>query len=123
MRRWTPRRPSAELRARIFGAPSAGPAAVRAFSDFSRWLVPAAGCFLLAVGSLSQRLPSQLSGAAETQLIGTEWNRVDLSVQLAMRQAEPEMATAQADLFSTSRTILAQPVSSNISQTNHSIQQ
>jgi hypothetical protein len=111
------------VRARIFGAPAAATTAAQALSDFSRWLVPAAGCFLLAVGSLSQKLPSQLSGAVETQLIGTEWNRVDLSVQLAMRQTEPDRTMARVDPFSTSRTILAQPVSSNISQTNHSIQQ
>jgi hypothetical protein len=121
MRRWTPRRPSPELRARIFGATAGGSGAAQALSDFSRWLVPAAGCFLLAVGTLSQRMPGPLSTPETNWVVGTEWNRVDLSVHLAMRESDPDVP--HLDPFTASRTILTQPVSSTFSHTNHSIQQ
>jgi hypothetical protein len=41
----------------LFGRPARAQAAVSLFSDFSRWLVPAFGCFLLVVAGLSQRMP------------------------------------------------------------------
>ena len=65
LKKWTPRQPSPELRARIFRAP-AQMASIRTgrraadrgfFADLTYWLVPALGCFLLAAGTLSHRYP------------------------------------------------------------------
>jgi hypothetical protein len=71
LRTWRPRRPSPELRAQIFAEPAVS--AARALSEFSRWLVPSFGCFLLAVGSLSQRLPGNGHIMAQSLLtIGTQ---------------------------------------------------
>lgn len=121
MLRWTPRRPSPELRARIFGSPAPVTVAARALADFSRWLVPAFGCFLLVVGGLSQRGPGHLAAAQETNWLGTEWNRVDLSVQLALRNnASPISALGHAADLSTGRAAFAQPPA--ISHTNQLIQ-
>ena len=58
LRKWTPRPASPELRQRIFGvAPRPAAAPIR-FADFSQWLVPVFGCFLLVVGTLSSRYPA-----------------------------------------------------------------
>jgi hypothetical protein len=59
LRRWAPRQPSPELRRRIFrqvAAPEASPRNLVA--DFSQWLVPAFGCFLLVAGTLTSRYPA-----------------------------------------------------------------
>jgi hypothetical protein len=57
LRKWKPRPPSPELRARIFDArPQAGGAAAAIAFDFrelTRFIVPAFGCFLLVMASLS----------------------------------------------------------------------
>jgi hypothetical protein len=45
------------LRARLFGQPARAQAAVHTIGAFSRWLVPAFGCFLLVAGGISQRSP------------------------------------------------------------------
>lgn len=59
LRTWTPRQPSPELHERIFGAAAAPstPRSAIGLADFSRWLVPAFGCFLLVIGTLSSRHP------------------------------------------------------------------
>ncbi len=55
-RKWKPRQPSPELRARIFATQPSVPSTI-AFDlrDLTRWIVPAVGCFMLAMGSLSDR--------------------------------------------------------------------
>ena len=54
LRKLTPRRPSPELRARIFGADSQAAAAVSLdLRELTRWIVPAFGCLLLVMASLS----------------------------------------------------------------------
>src|SRR5262245_47910711 len=58
LRRWTPRQPSPELRQRIFGVPPRAATPPIRFADFTQWLVPVFGCFLLVVGTLSSRYPS-----------------------------------------------------------------
>jgi hypothetical protein len=61
LRQWTPRRPSPELRRRLFRPHNDAVAIRRArigFADLSRWFVPAFGCFLLVVGTLSGRYPA-----------------------------------------------------------------
>lgn len=59
-RKWKPRQPSPELRARIFGAaPEAQAAATFDLRDLTRWIVPAFGCFLLVLATLSNHLPPQ----------------------------------------------------------------
>ena len=70
LRRWTPRRPSPELRARLFGKPALARDAVRTVSDFSRWLVPAFGCFVLVMGGLSQRFTGEHAFQRETNVLG-----------------------------------------------------
>jgi hypothetical protein len=57
LRKWKPRRPSPELRARIFGSETQTSGVV-AFDlrELTRWIVPAMGCFLLVLGSLSSHL-------------------------------------------------------------------
>lgn len=66
MRSWTPRAASPELRQRIFGQPQrvakgskgANVAQAVRLADFSQWLVPVFGCFLLMIGTLSSRYPA-----------------------------------------------------------------
>jgi hypothetical protein len=54
LRKWAPRRPSPELRSRIFGsAPAVAATPPIRLADLSRWLVPAFGCFLLMIATLS----------------------------------------------------------------------
>lgn len=58
MRAWRLRQPSAELRSRIFAAEPAPEVALIRPLDwpaFTRWLVPAMGCFLLATATLRER--------------------------------------------------------------------
>ena len=58
LREWKPRPPSPELRNRIFGRPGAyGHAPAPGFPELWRWAVPALGCFMLVLSSLSNRLP------------------------------------------------------------------
>ena len=59
---WKPRQPSPKIYTRIFGHESDVKLAVH-FRDFSRWLVPAFGCFLLAVASLSTHSPALFSSS------------------------------------------------------------
>src|SRR5688500_14776917 len=71
LRRLTPRRPSPELRARIFSS-AAQPAAAIGFDlhELTRWIVPAFGCFLLVMGSLSSHLhPRYGVELAETNFV------------------------------------------------------
>jgi len=73
LRRWIPRPASPELRERIFGA-AAQPAG-RPFhlADFSQWLVPVFGCFLLMIATLSERYPGHQSlPASLTNLLVSE---------------------------------------------------
>ena len=57
LRKLTPRRPSPELRARIFGVEPQPAAAIRFdLGELTRWIVPALGCFLLVMASLSSHL-------------------------------------------------------------------
>ena len=57
---WKPRQPSPKIYSRIFGHEPEVNLAVQ-FRDFSRWLVPAFGCFLLALASLSTHSPARFS--------------------------------------------------------------
>jgi hypothetical protein len=61
MKEWHPRRPSAGLRSRIFAAEPAAAAYVNQPFDLTalmRWLVPVAGCFVLATATLThQEIP------------------------------------------------------------------
>lgn len=60
---WTPRRPSKELEARLFGAPEAAPA--EELPSFRLgWLAPAAVAALLFCVLLSQRCGAGLTGSA-----------------------------------------------------------
>ena len=58
LEKWVPRRPSRKLHARIFGQ-AAESDLVFHLRDLSRWVVPAFGCFLLVLGSLSNHLPGR----------------------------------------------------------------
>ena len=64
LRRWTPRPASPELRERIFGSAIRVAAPRIRFADFSQWLVPVFGCFLLVIGTLSSRYPAHDSYSA-----------------------------------------------------------
>ncbi len=72
MRRWKPRRPSPKVRHAIFGRPALVRTAARGLGDFSRWLVPACGCFLLVVGTLSQRAPYFATAGTDTNYSGLQ---------------------------------------------------
>ena len=66
---WKPRQPSPKIYTRIFGREPEMKLAVQ-FRDFSRWLVPAFGCFLLALASLSTHSPARFSlSRAGTNLV------------------------------------------------------
>ena len=75
LRKWNPRQPSPELRAKIFAAESAestaGGAVAFSLGDVTRWIVPAFGCFLLAVGGLSSHVHTRYGAqlAAETATV------------------------------------------------------
>ena len=58
LQRWKPRQPSPRTFQRIFGHAPQSDLAFH-FRDLSRWLVPAAGCFLLVMGSLSTHFPTR----------------------------------------------------------------
>lgn len=128
MRRWTPRQPSPELRARIFGvqAPVQIPvqAAARTLGDFSRWLVPAFGCFLLVVGGLSQRVSDPLGGSAETNWLGAQ-SGGNSRIMLAQSRQHSEINAIPATRMERSigRAELAQPGRTATSHTNQLIQQ
>ena len=57
LRTWKPRQPSERIREALFGEQSASGdmATGLRFGEITRWLVPAMGCFLLVIGSLSPR--------------------------------------------------------------------
>jgi hypothetical protein len=66
-----PRRPSPELQARIFGI-EPEPAAAISFDlrELTRWIVPAFGCFLLVMASLSSNFhPRYGIELAETNFV------------------------------------------------------
>jgi hypothetical protein len=71
LRKLTPRRPSPELRARIFGTETPQAAAISFdLRELTRWIVPAFGCFLLVMASLSERLhPRYGLDLAETNFV------------------------------------------------------
>ena len=71
LRKWTPRQPSPELRARIFRAEPQSAAAISFdFRELTRWIVPAFGCFLLVMASLSSHLhPRYGIELAETNFV------------------------------------------------------
>lgn len=90
---WKPRGPSPELKKRIFTAPAATvPEAGVTFSlsDFTRWLAPAMGCFMLAVATLDP-------GTTQPFLIGStndllpESNKARYSAYVAARMFHSEM--------------------------------
>ena len=60
LEKWKPRPPSPKVYARIFGHEPEGDLVFH-LRDLSRWLVPAFGCFLLVMGSLSTHLPAHYS--------------------------------------------------------------
>jgi hypothetical protein len=62
LRKWKPRQPSPRVAARIFGTEPQGQLALDFhWSDVSRWIIPAFGCALLALATLSSHLPSRYS--------------------------------------------------------------
>jgi len=70
-----PRQASPELRERIFGAASraaTAPAAPFRFADITQWLVPAFGCFLLMIGTLSSRYPAHDVSLIATNMLLSE---------------------------------------------------
>lgn len=71
LRKWAPRQPSPELRARIFVADTP-PAVALGFDvrELTRWIVPVFGCFLLVMASLSNQLhPRYGIELAETNFV------------------------------------------------------
>jgi hypothetical protein len=68
LQKWKPRQPSSKLYHRIFGHAPQNEIAFH-FHDFSRWLVPAFGCFLLVLGSLSNHLPARYSLRSEKDFV------------------------------------------------------
>ena len=75
LRRWMPRQASPELRERIFGPASraaTAPSAPFRFADFTQWLVPAFGCFLLMIGTLSSRYPAHDVSVIATNMLLSE---------------------------------------------------
>lgn len=67
--RWKPRRPSAELRRKLFGTENlAAGDLVAEISAWSRWAVPALGCFLLASATLTSHLPHGRLGGFQPPL-------------------------------------------------------
>lgn len=71
LRKWIPRQVSPELRQRIFGATSTAAAADTPFrfADITQWLVPAFGCFLLMIGTLSSRYPAHDVSLTATNML------------------------------------------------------
>ena len=73
-----PRPASPELRERIFGKPTrpaiphAGSSAPFRFADVTQFLVPAFGCFLLMVGTLSSRYPAHDVSMIATNMLLSE---------------------------------------------------
>jgi hypothetical protein len=70
-----PRPASPELRERIFGAASqaiTSPSAPFRFADFTQWLVPVFGCFLLMIGTLSSRYPAHDVSIIATNMLLSE---------------------------------------------------
>lgn len=57
LEKWVPRPPSPRLHKHIFGQEPANDMVFH-LRDLSRWIVPAFGCFLLMMGSLSSHFPS-----------------------------------------------------------------
>lgn len=81
LRSWTPRRPSAKLKARLFSGSTAG-APVRAPSW--NWLAPATGCLLLlfvTFGRHGQGLNS-LAGTGESPVIALTLSNQSLAAYL-----------------------------------------
>lgn len=65
MKAWQPRRASQELRRRIFAFEAAEPAEIDfSVRDFSRWLVPAMGCFLMVAATLVNPQPHAVTAQA-----------------------------------------------------------
>ena len=70
LRKFKPRQPSPELRARIFATEQSVGAIAFDLRELTRWLVPAFGCFLLVLGSLSHHWnPRYAVDLASTNLV------------------------------------------------------
>src|SRR6186997_2051772 len=124
-RKWIPRRPSPELRQRIFGKPALAGAAARTISDFSRWLVPAFGCFVLVVGGLTQHVSEHVAPARETNLFSAQ-NGQKSRIMLAEARQHSEINALPTTRME--RSIEGSPLpppgqSTLISHTNQLIQQ
>ena len=70
LRSWRPRRPSAGLKRRIFSSAARRLELATTF----RWLVPAAACTLLALGSLNQQLGLPRDASSSEALISAIMN-------------------------------------------------
>jgi len=93
LRSWKPRRPSANLKARIFGGNVARPAAAHLSGlAIGRWLAPAMALFVLGVVYLGTG-PQYLASAPRWDLMAT----VDLS--------QPNLGTAYAAAAPSDRNI------------------
>lgn len=57
LEKWVPRRPSPKIYERLFHRDRESDMAFH-LRDLSRWIIPAFGCFLLVMGSLSNHLPA-----------------------------------------------------------------
>ena len=124
MRRWTPRRPSPELRQRIFGRPASVETAARTISDFSRFLVPAFGCFMLVLSGLSQRLPENLAATETNLLSGQDRGNSRIILAEARRLSEINAIPVTRMEYRIKASELAQPESTGVTAyTNQLIQQ
>lgn len=92
-RKLIPRRPSPELRARIFGVEPEPAAAIHFdLRELTRWIVPAFGCFLLVMASLSNHLhPRYGLELAETNLVLPSLTDDDGPAQLPPSTTEHSM--------------------------------
>ena len=126
LEKWHPRKPSPDLKRRIFGRSendALGP--IFSFREASRWLVPACGCFLLVLSSLSTRFqesnashlaainPSALTGeAAESNFYSRSPEHSDIN-SVPFKHLEYNFGA---------RTQLSSPASYLVSHTNRLIE-
>jgi hypothetical protein len=79
LRQWKPRRPSADLEARIFAVEIDESIGRLDWHDAWRWFVPALGCFILAIASLNPH-PAGFHGGSATNNPFRDFNLGSLKV-------------------------------------------
>ena len=92
LRKWTPRQPSLELQRRIFSQEESRPNSNElTIREITRWCVPAFGCFLLVMSSLTTRLQEPaLDQLAATNLMMTTGDMESSSIYYARNQEHSE---------------------------------